>query len=122
MLKTIRFFKIAEGPQVGWYADVPNHTLEENQMVYGSDLFLEAVDKLNGGRSEVSITVSDSNDLGEFIAKLIMNAHNQHGATYILTGPLAERYGAVGFELWICNVTHDVLGEHPKSIYIHNIG
>ena len=121
MLKTIRFFKIAEGPQAGWYADVPNHTLEENQMVYGSDLFLEAVDKLNRGRNEVSITVSDSNDSGEFIAKLIMKAHNQHGATYILTGPLAERYGAVGFQLWICNVTHDVLGEHPKSIYIHNI-
>ena len=98
MLKTIRFFKIAEGPQSGWYADVPNHTLEENQMVSGSDLFLEAVDKL------------------------IMKAHNQHGATYILAGPLAERYCAVGFELWICNVTHDVLGEHPKSIYIHNIG
>ena len=121
MLKTIRFFKIAEGPQAGWYADVQNHTLEENQMVSGSDLFLEAVDKLHGGRNEVSITVSDSNDSGEFIAKLIMKAHNQHGATYILTGPLAERYCAVGFELWICNVTHDVLGEHPKSIYIHNI-
>ena len=83
MLKTIRFFKIAEGPQSGWYADVPNHTLEENQMVYGSDLFLEAVDKLNGGRNEVSITVSDNNDSREFIAKLIMKAHNQHGATYI---------------------------------------
>ena len=64
---------------MGWYADVPNHTLEENQMVYGSDLFLEAVDKINGGRNEVSITVSDSNDSGEFIAKLIMKAHNQHG-------------------------------------------
>ena len=39
MLKTISFFKITEGQQKGWYADVPNHTLEENQMVYGSDLF-----------------------------------------------------------------------------------
>ena len=38
-----------------------------------------------------------------------------------LAGPLAERYGAAGFELWICNVTHDVLGEHPESIYIHDI-
>ena len=38
-----------------------------------------------------------------------------------LAGPLAERYGAAGFELWICNVTHDVLGEHPESIYIHEI-
>ena len=121
MLKTISFFKITEGQQKGWYADVPNHTLEENQMVYGSDLFLEAVDKLNGGRNEVNITVSDNNESGEFIAKLIMKVHNQHGATYVLTGSLAERYGAVGFELWICNVTHDVLGEHPKSIYIHKI-
>ena len=121
MLKTISFFKITEGQQKGWYADVPNHTLEENQMVYGSDLFLEAVDTLNGGRNDVNITVSDNNESGEFIAKLIMKAHNQHGATYVLTGSLAERYGAVGFELWICNVTHDVLGEHPKSIYIHKI-
>ena len=38
-----------------------------------------------------------------------------------LAGPLAERYGAVGFELWICNVTHDVLGELPGSKYIHDI-
>ena len=121
MLKTIRFFKITEGQQKGWYADVPNHTLEENQMVYGSDLFLEAVDRLNGCRNDVNVTISDNNEVGEFVLKLIMKAHNQHGATYILTGPLAEKYGAVGFELWICNVTHDVLGEHPRSIYIHKI-
>ena len=38
-----------------------------------------------------------------------------------LAGPLAERYGAVGFELWICNVTHDVFGELPGSKYIHDI-
>ena len=33
MEKTIRFFKINEGINAGWYADVPGHTLEENQMV-----------------------------------------------------------------------------------------
>ena len=22
---------------------------------------------------------------------------------------------------WLCNVTHDVFGEHPKDIYIHTI-
>lgn len=22
---------------------------------------------------------------------------------------------------WLCNVTHTVLGEHPKTIYIHSI-
>lgn len=28
MEKTIRFFKINEGINEGWYADVPEHTLE----------------------------------------------------------------------------------------------
>ncbi len=121
MIKTIRFYKINEGAQMGWYADVPNHTLEENEMVSGSDVFLEEVNDLLGKHDEVHITVSDDNSPGQFSAKLIMKAHNQWGATYILTGPLAQRHNAVGFELWICNVTHDVLGEHPKSIYIHEV-
>ena len=43
MEKTIRFFKINDGVNAGWYADVPGHTLEENQMVSGSDTFLEKV-------------------------------------------------------------------------------
>ena len=123
MTKTIRFFRINEGINKGWYADVPGHTLEENQMVSGSDTFLEEVDSLLGGRGEVTVTVSDTFDVssGAFLAKLNMKSHNQWGATYILTGPAAERYGAVSFELWICNVTHDVLGEHPKAIYILNV-
>lgn len=121
MVKTIRFFKLNDAANAGWYADVPNHTLEENQMVAGSDDFLEQVLSLTENTNEVFITLSDNNECGSFLVKLIMHSHNQWGATYIVTGPLAEKYGAVGFELWICNVTHDVLGEHPKSIYIHEI-
>ena len=121
MLKTIRFFKIHEGPEAGWYADVPNHTLAENEMVAGSDTFLEEVDKMTDNDGEVNITCSDNNAYDCFLAKLLMKNHTQFGATYILTGPMAEKYDAVGYELWICNVTHDVLGEHPKSIYIHDI-
>lgn len=49
MIKTIRFFRLDNDYKAGWYADVPNHTLAENEMVAG------------------------------------------------------------GYELWICNVTHDVL-------------
>ena len=67
---------------------------------------------------EVHITCSDNNETGSFLAKLLMKNHNQFGATYILTGPLAEKHDAESYELWICNVTHDVLGEHPRSIYI----
>lgn len=123
MNKTIRFFKISEGNNAGWYADVPGHTLEENEMVSGSDTFLEEVDAMLGGRGEVTIDVSTSMDVSAdpFLAKLNMRSHNQWGATYVLGGRMAEQYGATGFELWICNVTHDVLGEHPKAIYILDI-
>ena len=122
MIRTVRFFKITEGPDKGWYADVPNHTLEDNEMVCGSDSFLEDVNTALGGRNEVFLTLSDNNATGEFLAKLIRKTHDEYGADYILAGPLAERLGAVGSELWICNVTHDVLGDHPKAIYIHEIG
>ena len=62
MGKTIRFFKIDEGIKAGWYADVPGHTLEENQMVSGSDTFLEKVDAILGGRGEVTVAVANSLD------------------------------------------------------------
>ena len=96
MLKKIRFFKINEGPEAGWYCNPKN-------------------------KSWVDPNEADNNEPGSFVAKLLMKNHNQFGATYILTGPIAEKHNAIGYELWICNVTHDVLGEHPKSIYIHQI-
>ena len=40
MTTTLRFFKLDNR----WYADVPNHTLAENEMVAGSDDFLNACD------------------------------------------------------------------------------
>ena len=121
MQKTIRFFKIADGPEAGWYADVPGHTLAENEMVSGSDTFLEEADTRLGKRGEVTVSLSDDITSAPFMARLAMRNHNQWGATYVLSGPVAEKYGAEGFELWICNVTHDVLGEHPRDIFIQDI-
>ncbi len=68
-----------------------------------------------------AIHASDDNAPGSFLAKLIRKNHDECGATYIVSGPLAQQHDAVGFELWICNVTHDVLSGHPRSIYIHEI-
>lgn len=124
MKKTVRFFRISEGIDAGWYADVPNHSLEDNQMVAGADEFLEQVDGMIGGTGEVTVEVSESIETGSdtpFIAKLLMVDHDELGASYVLTGPLAEEQGVVGFRMWICNVTHDVLGEHPECIYIFSI-
>lgn len=121
MTKTIRFYKISGGPTRGWYADVQGHTMEENQMVSGSDVFLEVVDYMTGGDGEVRLTVSDDNAPGKHLVKLTRKEHDGEGATYSLSGPLPRRFGATGTEIWICNVTHDVLGEHPAMIYIHEI-
>ena len=74
---SVRFFKISSGPQTGWYADVPNHTLAENEMVAGSDTFLEAVDNMTDRDSEVHITCSDDNAAGSFLAKLVMKNHRE---------------------------------------------
>ena len=121
MLKTVRFFKLTQGPMTGWFADVPGHTLAENEMVAGSDDFLERVDSLTGRTGEVHLFLSDDGSGGQSLISLAMRAHNQWGATYTLTGPLARQHDAEGFQLWICNVTHDVFGEHPRQIFVHGI-
>ena len=70
-------------------------------MVSGSHTFLEKVDAILGGRGEVTVTVADSLDENstQFMAKLNMRSHNQWGATYVLTGPVAVQYDAIGFEM-----------------------
>ena len=121
MQKTVRFFKLENQ----WYADVPGHTLEENEMVSGADTVLEEIDRIKSGTGEVFLTLADSvnADIGElpFLVKFVRKSHDKNGAEYILTGPLAELYGATGYVVWICNVTHDVLGKHPELIYILDI-
>ena len=99
MEKTVKFFK-----QNGiWYADVPNHTLEENEMVAGSPLYLESLAK---GKKEVWVTVSTELNPNS-LATFRRTNHDEAGATYSLK---------TGQTIWICNVTHDVLGEHPEII------
>ena len=52
MEKTLRFFK----QDNKWYADIPYHTLEENEMVMGADIALEY---LAEERTELFITLTD---------------------------------------------------------------
>ena len=89
-------------------------------MVEGSDTLLEVVDKDLNGKGEVFITVWDESQPAA-IAKLSIFSHDEFGATYALSGQLAERYNIYGFRLWICNVIHDTFGEHPNYIYIVKI-
>ena len=52
MIKQVKFFK----QDNRWYADIPNHTLEENEMVMGADI---ALDYLSDGKNEIILTLTD---------------------------------------------------------------
>lgn len=111
-IKSLRFYK----EDSKWYADVPQHTKEENEMVCGADNILEIASE---GTSEVTVRFALTEDVCPFyLAKLTMKGHDPNdGAFYTVTGPLAETYGGV-FEAYLCNVVHTVLGEHPQEIFI----
>ena len=47
----LRFFK----QDNKWYADVPNHTLEENEMVSGADTALELI---SDGHNEITLDLT----------------------------------------------------------------
>lgn len=115
MKTEVRFYK----ENGNWYADIPNHTKEENEMVMGADAALDwllesandcRVDKKN----EITLTLSDNNE--KYIAHLSITDHDEDGAYYMVSGGIG-----VVEQIWICNVTHDVFGEHPEDIYILNI-
>ena len=76
-MKTLRFFR----QDNKWYADVPNHTLEENEMVFGSDVMLEI---LASGRESVTLKLSDNfeDDYEKPIMALHCKEHDNDGAFY----------------------------------------
>ena len=121
----LRFFK----QDKKWYADVPNHTLDENEMVMGFDTVL---DLMSDNKDEIVLTLSDE-DNKHSILTMTMKEHDSEGAYYTLSGFLYNKFldlfasdpSMVPFditnEIWICNVTHDVFGSHPENIYLLKI-
>lgn len=116
-MKHIEFYK-KDGV---WYADVPEHSEEENEMVAGADVFL---DKISDGCSSVGLDVFDKIYPKARIL-LKRTDHDDYGATYIILdnhrdAPALSGESQVfaGHKLWLCNVTHTFLGEHPEYISI----
>ena len=105
--------------------DIPNHTLEENEMVMGADIALELLSE-GCNRVVLSLTDEKTNDY-ELAFKI--SDHDDDGAYYTVSGPLYNKYidwitiedSGIKNTIWICNVTHDVFGEHPNEIYVTNI-
>ena len=105
MKTEVRFYK----ENGNWYADIPNHTKEENEMVMGSDV---ALDYLAQDKNEVTLTLSDD-DTYEYIVHFSRAEHDDDGAYYQVFG----NYDLLD-QIWVCNVTHDIFGEHPENLYI----
>lgn len=107
---TIRFYKEIVDGWGCWYADIPEHTKEENEMVMGSDNLLEI---LSNGENEITIEVSNKPEENYLIRFKRIN-HNSSGADYVNIDMEYET-------IWICNVTHTIFGEHPELLYITKI-
>ena len=122
-MKTIRFY--SKG--FHWYADIPGHTEEENEMVGWCPLvlgfFRDIYDSSDSKDKDIIMSVSDNNETNEFWYKLIRKSHDEDGADYYITKKPrnALRRAIKTIPCWLCNVVHDVFGEHPESIYIHEI-
>ncbi|MCQ2739810.1 MAG: hypothetical protein MJ237_06240 [bacterium] len=112
MIYTLNFFK----QDNKWYADVPGHTLEDNEMVFGSDTLLDGL-SCNGDK--LSIKFSDE-PIETYVIHAHMIEHDDDGATYLIMTNDGMDVSMLQQQFWICNVTHDVCGEHPNDIYIIN--
>ena len=99
-----------------WFADVPQHSQAENEMVAGADALLDAF--AQGGR-RVAVTLSaDVASPGAWRLHLHLVEHDRFGATYRVAVAGQEETRLV----WLCNVMHTVFGgEHPVDVYIHSV-
>lgn len=105
--KKLRFYKENQS----WYADVKEHPKADNLMINGADVFLESV---SNGKPEVTLTFSRK-PINDYQYHLSVKSHNQWGATYSVEG---KDLSAPVDTLWLCNVMHTVMMEHPKNIYV----
>lgn len=63
-----------------WYADVPNHSLEDNEMIFGSDILL---DELSSNGNKLSMEFYDEEVINILHAKMV--EHDEDGAKIVLS-------------------------------------
>ena len=90
-----------------WYADMPNHTKEENEMVLGSDDYLES---LSNGSRRVTVFFS-TKEPKEWLEHFTMVSHTEEDGAFYHT----ENLGA---DIYLCNVAHDIFVEHPMEFWV----
>lgn len=100
----------------GWAAEVPTHTRSENAMVAGADV---VVGRMAQGDNtvEVRFRTVESSTLPRPIITLTRLLHrNGYGAEYLVCGA-----APIPFPAYLCDVTHDITGEHPQKLFVYEI-
>lgn len=92
-----------------WFVVFPEYDgdQEDQEMVEGADTFL---DFITTDGMYVNMTIDTEDHSGWNCLSLV--DHDDLGGTY-------EVQGVEGFnqDVWLCNVVHEMLGEHPETIY-----
>lgn len=106
MEKVVRFYKAGNK----WFADISDHTEEENEMVFGSDTLL---DLLSPQGKNIFVRVSDI-EPESYLSKFEMFDHDpENGGIYWNSDDHRE-------QIYLCNVAHDIFCDHPAELYIIN--
>ena len=92
-----------------WFAVLPEYDgdQEDLEMIDGADKLLDFLTT-----DALYVNIDFSTNEHESWSKLILEAHDEIGGTYSV-------HGIKGFEqdIWLCNVTHVIFGEHPEVIF-----
>jgi hypothetical protein len=106
VMKQLTFEKWEDGR---WFVVFPDYEgdQEDLEMVDGADEFL---DFLTTDNMFVTLKVDEEEQPGWSYLELV--AHDEAGGTYRVN--TEEDYDG---EVWLCNVVHDIFGEHPETIW-----
>lgn len=100
----------------GWAAEVPSHTRSENAMVAGADIVIERMSQ-GDNTVDVKFRTIESETLGKPLVTLTRFMHrNGYGAEYWVRGATA-----LPFPAYLCDVTHDITGEHPERLLVYAV-
>ena len=90
---------------------------DDLEMVCGADTLLDCI---NNGSDIVSIAVATENtpNLSKegWDAHCNLIEHDEFGGTYTICTDNANDI-PLDNHFWLCNVTHNIFGEHPNEIY-----
>lgn len=117
MTNIVRFYK----KNGKWYADVPNHTLEECEMVYGTDVFFN----FHTNRDDTELIVEFSDKEPSFKSVAILNLVGSYGedggAMYEVYDDSPYPTEDEPYKLSICTVALDFFKKFPDTIYVLNV-